>query len=138
MSTHETRPDSPVETTEDSQDPCQHWRENQRFRSQLQMRTSALSPIGEESRKAPRNSHGDGMFLRPHERVPEVLVVTQEERAVSCCDSRKTRIFSPQCEMRPFSTAASREKSDLPSWASKGSLTRLRELKKFPDIPVST
>ena len=138
MALHETRPDSPVETTEDSQDPCQHWRENQRFRSQLQMRTSALSPIGEESREAPGNSHGDWNFLRQHERVPDVLFVIQEEPQVCCHNSRKTKRFSPQCEMRPFSTAASREKSDLPSWASKGSLTRLRELKKFPDIPVST
>ena len=51
--------------------------------------------------------------------------------------SRKTRRISPQIEMRPFSTAASREKSHLPSWASKGSMTPLRQITKFHDIAVS-
>ena len=40
--------------------------------------------------------------------------------------------------MRPFSTVVSGEKSHLPSRPSKGSLTPLRQLKKFPNIPVST
>ena len=45
--------------------------------------------------------------------------------------------FSPQREMRPFPTAASREKSHVPSWASKRYSTPFMQLKKFPDIPHS-
>ena len=40
--------------------------------------------------------------------------------------------------MRPFSTAASRKKSHFPSCASEGSVEPLMQLKKFPNIPVST
>ena len=38
--------------------------------------------------------------------------------------------------MRPFSTVAAREKSYLSSYASKGSLTPLMQLKNFPYIPI--
>ena len=31
--------------------------------------------MGEESREAPSNSHGDWPFLKPQERVPEVPVL---------------------------------------------------------------
>ena len=115
MSPHETRHDSSVETPEEPRDLCQHWRGNLSFRPQLQMRTSALAVTGEESQEAPGNSHGDWTLLRQHERVPELPVVTREEIYVSCRNLRKTRRFTPQREMRPFSTAASREKSHLPS-----------------------
>ena len=97
----------------------------------------ALAATAEESQKAPRNSHGDWIFLRPHEWFCEVHIVTREEPQVCCCNWRKTRRFSPQREMRAFSTAASWEKSHLPSWSSNVSLTPLRQLKQFPDIPVS-
>ena len=40
--------------------------------------------------------------------------------------------------MRPISTEASRGYSHLTSGTSKGSFTPLLQLKKFPDIPVST
>ena len=53
----------------------------------------------------------------------------------TCRNSRKTRRFFTPGEMRPFSAAASRGKSHLHSWTAKGSLTPLRQLKKFPDIP---
>ena len=43
------------------------------------MRTMAPAAAGEESLEAPRNSHGDRTFLRPHERVPEVPVVPRED-----------------------------------------------------------
>ena len=39
MSQLEMRPDSPVETPEEPQDSCQHWRGNLMFRPQLQTRT---------------------------------------------------------------------------------------------------
>ena len=40
--------------------------------------------------------------------------------------------------MRPISPEAARGKSHLTSGTSKGSFTPLLQLKKFPDIPVST
>ena len=102
------------------------------------MKTSVPAMTAEESQEAPRNSHGDWTYLRPHEKVPEVPIVTREEPHVCCCNLRKTRRFSPQREMRPFSTVAAREKSYLSSYASKGSLTPLMQLKNFPYIPIST
>ena len=39
--------------------------------------------MGEESREAPRNSHGDWPFLRPHKRDPEVPIVTKEGPAAT-------------------------------------------------------
>ena len=41
-------------------------------------------------------------FLRQHERVHEVSILTQEEPHVTCHNSRKTRRFSHQREMKPF------------------------------------
>ena len=67
-------------------------------------------------------------------RVPEVPVVVES----TCRNSRKFRRFSPPGEMRPISTEASRGYSHLTSGDSKGSFTPLLQLKKFPDIPVST
>ena len=115
MSPHETRPDSPVKTPEEPRNPCQHCRGNLRLQPQLQMMTVAAAATGEGSQEAPHNSHGDWTFLRPHEWVPEVPIITREEPQVCCRNSRKTRRFSPQREMRPFSTATSREGSHLPS-----------------------
>ena len=115
MSPHETRPDSPVETPEEPRDSCQRGLGTLRLWPQLQMRTSGPVVTAEESQEAPRNSHGDWTYLRPHERLPEVPDVTQEEPQICSYNSRKTRRFSPQGEMRPFSTAASREKSHLAS-----------------------
>ena len=44
------------------------------------------------------------VLLRQHNWVPEVHTVTREEPQVSWCNSRKTRRFSPQYQMRPVST----------------------------------
>ena len=82
------------------------WLPALRFRPHFQMRTKDLAPTGEQSREVPRNSHGDWTFLRQHKIVAEVPVVTREEAQGSCCNSRKTRRFSPQSEMRPFSIVA--------------------------------
>ena len=46
--------------------------------------------------------------------------------------------FSPPGEMMPISSEASRGKSHLTSGTYKGSFKLLLQLKKFPDIPVST
>ena len=126
-----------LEVSRGPRDPCQHWRITLRFQPQLHMRTLSLAATAEESREPSQNSHGDWAFLRPHERVPDVPVVTREEpKDVTCCHkSRKTRIFSPQSEIRPSSSVTSRGKSHLPSLASKESLTPWRQLKKFPTYP---
>ena len=79
----------------------------------------------------PGNLHGDWPFLRPRDRVPEVPVESRE----TLPNSRKSRKFSPPGEMRPISSEASGGSSHLNSGKSKGSLL---QLKKFPDIPVST
>ena len=60
------------------------------------------------------------------------------EAESTCGNSRKSRRFSPPGEMRPISAEASRGYSHLNSGTSKGSFTPLLQLKKFPDIPVST
>ena len=51
---------------------------------------------------------------------------------------RTSRRFSPPGEMRPISAEESRGYSHLTSGTSKGSFTPWLQLKKFPDIPVST
>ena len=56
----------------------------------------------------------------------------------TCCNSRKSRRFSPPGEMRPISAEASRGYSHLNSGTSKGSFTTLLQLKKLSDIPNST
>ena len=81
--------------------------------------------------RPPNNSPRDWPFLRPPERVPEIAVVSQS----TCRHSRKSRRFSPPGEMRPISSEASGGSSHLNSGNSKASLL---QLKKFPDIPVST
>ena len=83
MTPLEMRPDSLVDTPEEPQDPCQHWRGNLRLRPRLETTSEDPSPTGEESQEAPRKSHGDWSFLRPHERVPEVPVITREEPAAT-------------------------------------------------------
>ena len=74
----ETRTDSPGETPEVPQDPCQHWRGILRFRHRLRTRSEAPASTGRNPERPPSNSHGDWPFLRPLERVPEVPVVSRE------------------------------------------------------------
>ena len=107
---HKTKRDSPLDAQEEPQDSWP-WRGNLRFWPQLQMRTSDPTATEEESRVIPPNLHGDSTSLRPHERVPVASILTREEPRRN---SRKTRRFSPQHELRPFSAAASHEKSHLP------------------------
>ena len=84
--------------------------------------------------RPPSNSHGDWPFLRPPERVPEVPVVTRQHLP----RLEKIQEVLPSSEMRPISAEASPGKSHLTSGTSKGSITPLLYLKKFPEIPVST
>ena len=80
------------------------------------------------------NSHGDWPFLRPPERAPEVPIVSREH----LLQLEKIQEVLPTGEMRPISAEASRGYSHLNSGTSKGSFKPLLQLKKFPDIPVST
>ena len=82
----------------------------------------------------PINSHVDWPFLRPPERVPEVPVVSRDclpqlEKIQEVLPSRRDEAHFPE---------ASRGESHLTYGTSKGSFTPLLQLKKFPDIPVST
>ena len=80
MPPFKTRTDSPGETPEVPQDPCQHWRGILRFRHRLHTRSWAPASTERNPERPPSNSHGDWPFLRPPERVPEVPVVSQEHR----------------------------------------------------------
>ena len=74
----ETRTDSPGETPEVPQYPCQHWRGILRFRHRHHTWSCAPSSMGEYPETPPSNSHGDWTFLRPPDRVPEVPVITRK------------------------------------------------------------
>ncbi|KAI4565514.1 hypothetical protein MJT46_008889 [Ovis ammon polii x Ovis aries] len=71
MPAFETRTDSPGETQEEPQDPCQHWRGSSGSGPDS---SQGLRPRHRRERnpeRPPRNSHGDWPFLRSPERVPE-------------------------------------------------------------------
>ena len=74
----ETSTDSPGETPEVPQDPCQHWRGMLRFRHLLHTRSKTRRRRERNPERPPSNSQGDWPFLRPPERVPEVPVVSRE------------------------------------------------------------
>ena len=84
--------------------------------------------------RPPSNSHGDWAFLRPPERVPEVPVVTREQLH----QLEKMQEVLPSRQDEAQTLEASPGLSNLTSGTSKGSFTPLLQLKKFPDIPVST
>ena len=79
MAPHETKPDSPLDTPEKPRYPCRPRRGNLSFQPHLQMRTSAPAATTEESLRAPRDSRREWTSPRPHERIPEVPVITREE-----------------------------------------------------------
>ena len=74
----ETRTDSPGETPEVPQDPCQHLEESSGSGTDS---TQDLRPRHRRERnpeRPPSNSHGDWPFLRPRERFPEVPIVSRQ------------------------------------------------------------
>ncbi|KAI4572689.1 hypothetical protein MJG53_012527 [Ovis ammon polii x Ovis aries] len=81
MPAFETRSDSPGETPEVPQDPCQHWRGILRFRPRLHTRSETPATTREDPERPPRNSHGDWPFLRPPELVPEGPVGKNSRRS---------------------------------------------------------
>src|SRR5574342_711078 len=75
----------------------------------------------------------DWTCLGQHKRQPEFPVVTREARR----NSRKTTWLPRHRKMEPFPATASREKSHVRNWRSKGPLAPLMRPTKFPEIPVS-
>ena len=74
----ETRTDSPGETPEEPQNPCQHWKGILRFGTEFTQDHRPRHRWERNPERPPSNSHGDWPFLRPPERVPEVPVVSLE------------------------------------------------------------
>ena len=74
----DTRTDSPGETPEVPQDPCQHWIGILRFRQQLHTSLRHRHRRERNPEMPPSKSHGVWPFLRPPERVPEFPVVSLE------------------------------------------------------------
>ena len=130
----ETRTQSPGATPEIPQDTFQHWRGIPRFWPRLHTRFRSRHGRERNPERPPRNSHVDWPFLRPPERVPEGPILSREHLP----QLEKTQEVCPPGEMRSISAEASRGKSHLTPVTSKGSFTPLLQLKKFPDIPVST
>ena len=78
MSPLETNTDSPGETPEVPQVPCQHWRGMLRFRYRLHKVLRHRHRRERNPERPPSNSHGDWTFLRPPERVSEVPDLSRE------------------------------------------------------------
>ena len=74
----EKRTDSPGETPEVPQDPCQHWRGILRSGTDSTQGLRLRHRWERNPERPPSNSYGDWPFLRPPERVPEVPVVSRE------------------------------------------------------------
>ena len=60
------------------------------------------------------------VLLRQQDQVPEVHIVTQEEPQISCYNSRKTRRFSPEQQMRPVSAVHLEKNHTFPLEPRKG------------------
>ena len=74
----ETRTDSPGETPEVPQNPCQLWRGILRFGTESTQDLRPRHRLERNPERPPSNSNGDWPFLRPPERVAEVPVLSRE------------------------------------------------------------
>ena len=74
----ETRTDSPGETSEVPQDPCQHCQESSGSGTDCTQSLRSRHRRERNPERPPSNLHGDCPFLSPPERVPEVPVVSRE------------------------------------------------------------
>ncbi|KAI4580595.1 hypothetical protein MJG53_010137 [Ovis ammon polii x Ovis aries] len=81
MRAFETRTDSPGETPEVPQDPCQHRRGILRFRPDSTQGLRHRHRRERNPERPPRNSHGDWTLMRPPERVPEGPVGKNSRRS---------------------------------------------------------
>ena len=93
----ETRIDSPGETPEVPQDPCQHWRGNTR-----------VPPTSRRAPFPPPSSRGGILSLRGRERIPGVPVASQEE-ALSTGKARGTPGLCHHSQSPPDVSVHSRE-----------------------------
>ena len=130
----ETRTDSPGETPKVPQNPYQYWRGMLRFRLQLHTRSYAPALTGEESPESPEQLAWGLAFPEATRAGPEVPVVSREhlpqlEKIQELLPSRRDEAHFRRGVSRLITPKLV---------TSKGSFTHLLQLKKFPDIPVST
>ena len=134
---HYRKPDTTVTAREDCGLACLHRRRGLTLLLKLRRNPKIHVSTGEEHwapglswRWGPRTRHRlEGNLERP--------LATHMETGYHWGNMRKTKRFSPPRKVKPFSTAPSWEKSHLPSWALKGSLTCWMQLKKFSNILIS-
>ncbi|KAI4567675.1 hypothetical protein MJT46_007473 [Ovis ammon polii x Ovis aries] len=131
MPAFETRTDSPGETPEVPQDPCQHWRGILKFRPRPHTRSMPRNRRERNPERPTRNSHGDWPFLRPPEQVPEVPVPnihvsTGKESSGSGPDSTQGLRPRHRRERNP----------ERPPRNSHGDWPFLRPPERVPEIPV--
>ena len=79
------------------------------------MRPISLAVTCEEPRGASQNLKSDLNSLKQYKRDPEIHVATREEHQIFRQTSMKTMGFFLHREMGPFPTAASQERSHVPS-----------------------
>ena len=86
-----------------------------------------MATTGEESREAPGNSHGNWPFLKPHERVPEVPIVTREGPGATQDVPQHTHLHSrgkprvpPQLWRSPVVPSSARDEGSFPWFVVKG------------------
>ena len=136
-------PEVPVTTREEPKTSGFNLGNITRYTSQCKMRHISPAATREQSCTLPCNSKGGLTSLRKHARFPSFIFKNLEEPKASCWNSRKTKSSNHNhhhCkhEMRPFSPAAPQEQSGMPFWNSKGGLNPFIQLKRFPEIPVTT
>ena len=102
MAPLETRTDSPGETPEVSKDHVSTGEESSGSGTDCTQDLRPRHRWERNSERPPSNSHGDWPFLRPPERVPEVLILSREHLP----QLEKIQEVLPSREMRPISAEA--------------------------------
>ena len=128
----------PVATREESKVSHSNSRKTMIFPPQSEMRPDSPAVTQKQSQAPTHKMKGDLTSLRKHERFLEVPVTGGGEHHVSHHNLSKTTRSSPQSEMRPFSPVAHQEQSRLPSQNTKRGLTPFIQVKRCPQIHVTT
>src|SRR5574342_545453 len=113
--------------------PCRPWRGTLASGHKPRCGILALQSLESNPQLSFATRMEDWTCLGQHKRHPEFPVVTRESRR----NSRKTTWLPRHRKMKPFPATASREKSHVRNWRSKGHLAPLMRPTKFPEIPVS-